>query len=128
VTEGLDIRLLGPPIVLVDGLPLKVDTKKAIALIAILAMTPGLQSRSRLAALLWPESDEEHARSALRRTISTLNRALGGRWLEVGRDQVALALDARCSFDVERFQAVVEATGKDAIQQADDALELYRDD
>jgi DNA-binding SARP family transcriptional activator len=99
-TLGLDVRLLGPPAITVDGRPLDVDTRKAIAILACLVLESGPVRRDWLAALLWPESDDEHARSALRRTLSTLNRALGGRWLDVQRDRVALSTTDGCEVDV----------------------------
>ncbi len=43
-----------------------------------------------LAELLWPEYAPDRARAALRRTLSTLRSALGGRWLAVARDAVSL--------------------------------------
>ena len=43
--------------------------------------------------MLWPESDDESARGALRRTLSVLRSALGERW--VVADRSAVALDGR---------------------------------
>ena len=65
-----------------DGAPIDVDTRKAIALLAYLAVTEQRHSRDALAALLWPEYDQSRARGALRRTLSTLNKALGGAGLD----------------------------------------------
>lgn len=78
--DGLRVAVLGPPQVTVDGADLQVDTRKAVALLAVIALDGG-QSRERLAALLWPESGTSRARGALRRTLSVLAQALGGRWL-----------------------------------------------
>jgi DNA-binding SARP family transcriptional activator/predicted ATPase len=80
---------MGPPRVLVDGAPLVVDTRKAIALLAILALD-GATSREALADRLWPDSDEQHARGALRRTMSVLGSALGSRWLRSDRRTLLL--------------------------------------
>ncbi|CAN5891439.1 AAA family ATPase [soil metagenome] len=88
--QGLSLRVLGPPSIEVDGADLRVDTRKAVALLTYLALE-GPQRRESLAALLWPESDGARARAALRRTLSVLNRALDGRHLDSGRDRVALA-------------------------------------
>ena len=77
----LSLALLGPPVIEVDGRPLDVDTRKATALLAYLAIEGRALRRDSLASLLWPENDPERARSALRRTLSTLRTALGGRWL-----------------------------------------------
>ena len=69
----LNVFLLGPPRVELDGSPIEVDTRKATALLAYLAVTGERKSRDTLATLLWPEYDGEHARAALRRTLSVLN-------------------------------------------------------
>jgi DNA-binding SARP family transcriptional activator/tetratricopeptide (TPR) repeat protein len=87
----LDIRVLGPLEVQVDGTPVRVDTRKALAIVALLAVERRPYARDELAALFWPESDGESARSALRRTLSVLRAALGDRWLKVDRALVALA-------------------------------------
>src|SRR4249919_3479503 len=79
----LRLALLGPPDIRCDGAPLVVDTRKAVALLAYLAVTGERHGRDALAGLLWPDHDTDHARGALRRTLSVLNKALGGRWLTV---------------------------------------------
>lgn len=125
---GLEIRLLGAPRARVDGRPLEVDTRKAVAVLAVLALQPGPQSRERLAALLWPESDEEHARSALRRTLSTLNRALGGRWVVIRRDVVELPGSDDCRVDVRAFREGIAAGRAGDIGGFERAVEAYGDD
>ena len=87
---GLEIRVLGPLEVRVDGVPLVVDTRKALAILALLAAERRPFAREELAAMLWPESDDESARGALRRTLSVLRSALGDRWLLVDRSTVTL--------------------------------------
>ena len=101
--RGLRLRLLGPPSVEIDGAAMHVDTRKAVAVLAYLALE-GSQSRESLAGLLWPDSTDTRARAALRRTLSVLNRALGGRWLDSARDRVALDGDDRWC-DVTVFRA-----------------------
>ena len=86
----LEIDVLGPLQVLVDGAPLVVDTRKALAILAVLAVERRPYARDELVALLWPESDDESARGALRRTLSVLRAGLGERWLRVDRAVVAL--------------------------------------
>ena len=97
----LRIALLGPPRVERDGAPIEVDTRKAIALLAYLAVAPERHGRDAVAGLLWPDYDTEHARGALRRTLSTLNKAVGPGWLAADRTTVGFA---RTSFllDVAR--------------------------
>ena len=88
---SLEIRVLGPLEIQVDGEPLHVDTRKASAIVALLAVERRPYARDELAAMFWPESDDESARSALRRTLSVLRTALGDRWLRVDRATAALA-------------------------------------
>ncbi|WP_249169796.1 alpha/beta hydrolase, partial [Bradyrhizobium liaoningense] len=55
------------------GGPVTLRNKKAQALVAFLAMNPGVvHVRERLAALLWPDSHEDAARQSLRQCISML--------------------------------------------------------
>lgn len=86
----LEIRVLGPMEAIVDGRPLQVDTRKALAILAMLAVEARPFAREELAAMLWPEADDESARGALRRTLSVLRTGLGGVWLEVDRSMASL--------------------------------------
>jgi DNA-binding SARP family transcriptional activator len=80
---------------------------KRLALLAYLALgSPrGFHRRDTLVGLFWPESDEEHARHALRQALHALRRALGPGVIvgrgdnELGIDQAALWCDARAFQD-----------------------------
>ncbi|HLW00345.1 MAG TPA: AAA family ATPase [Ktedonobacterales bacterium] len=134
----LELLLLGPPRIEREGRPITVDTRKAIALIAYLAVTRQEQSRDRLAALLWPDYDQTHARAALRRTLSTLNKALDGNWLDLDRETISLNPNSDLWLDVDAFNSHVAATrthGHPAsevcpacLQPLAEAVTLYRDD
>lgn len=74
------LRTLGGLALEQDGVTL--DTvaaqRKTLALITILATSQGRGvSRDRLAAYLWPESDTERARGALKQTVHVARRLLG---------------------------------------------------
>ena len=71
---------------------------KALALLAYLAVEGGAHARPRLAALLWGEQDDEHARASLRQALAQLRRALGPLLHDEGH---AIALDAAVACDVE---------------------------
>ncbi|MDP8959328.1 MAG: AAA family ATPase [Actinomycetota bacterium] len=134
----LSVSLLGPPLVEVDGRPIQVDTRKAIALVAYLALTPGPQRRDSLAGLLWPDYDQERSRAALRRTLSALKRALGVGWLEASRETIALARRPGLVVDVEQFDRLLgEAEAHEHREDAscmscpallEEAVRLYRAD
>lgn len=104
----MEIRLLGPPQVIVGDRPLEVDTRKAIAILALLATDRRAYARDELAALLWPESEDVAARGALRRTLSTMRAAIGDGPLIVDRARVDLDR-AEVVVDLE----VIEAAARD---------------
>jgi DNA-binding SARP family transcriptional activator/tetratricopeptide (TPR) repeat protein len=67
-----------------------VDTRKAVAVLAVVALE-GRRTREQLAAMLWPDSEPERARGALRRTLSVLTSGLGPGRLVADRAGVELA-------------------------------------
>jgi DNA-binding SARP family transcriptional activator len=87
---GLAIRLLGPPRVERDGQRVAFDTRKAMALLAHLALAERPRSREALCGLLWPTHDPERARGALRRTLSTLRKGVGDEWIDTAGDSLVL--------------------------------------
>ena len=134
----LTIRLLGAPGIARDGAPVAVDTRKATALLAYLAVTGRSHAREALAALLWPEYDDEHARAALRRTLSTLRAALGEPYMAIDRETVGLIPGTGLWVDVTEFRARLAACRTHGHPAADvchaclaplaEAAALYRDD
>ena len=121
----LVVSLLGAPRIEREGAPIEVDTRKAIALLAYLAVTGQSHTRDALANLLWPEYDQEHARGALRRTLSTLKNALPRDALEVGRERIGLVRDSELAVDIERFRTLL---AEDRLDAAEQGVELYRGD
>jgi DNA-binding SARP family transcriptional activator len=87
----LALHLLGPPKIECDGTPVKLDRRKAVALLAYLAVTAESHPRDTLVNLLWPELDSTRGRAALRRTLYSLNQALTGPWLDADREEIGLA-------------------------------------
>jgi len=112
---SVEIALLGPPRVAHDGQVATFDTRKAVAVLAHLALAETPRSREALCELLWPRHDPERARGALRRTLSTVRKAIGEEWLETTGDAVALRLGAGLDLDVARFRELAgpEATLED---------------
>ena len=114
--------LLGPPRVERDGAPVAFDTRKAMALLAHLALEDRPRPRDVIAELLWPDNDAEHARGALRRTLSSLRSAIGAEAVEATRDRITLVRAAGLEIDVDRFRALA-AEGR-----AEQAVALFRGD
>ncbi len=137
IVPRLMLFLLGRPRIERDGAPVEVDTRKAIALIAYLAVTHQHHSRAELAALLWPEYNHVRAYANLRRTVWALNKALAGDYLNVDRDAIGLNPDADLWLDVDQFAAALAtsrahdhrgATGcSTCLELLTEVVELYRD-
>jgi DNA-binding SARP family transcriptional activator/tetratricopeptide (TPR) repeat protein len=119
----LSLALLGRPVVRRDGAPVTFDTRKATALLALLAVTGREHSREQLADLLWPEADSVKGRASLRRTLS-VTAAVMGDGLVISR--AAIALDpALVRVDVREFRALI---GRPDAASLERAASLYRDD
>ncbi|HEX5505497.1 MAG TPA: BTAD domain-containing putative transcriptional regulator, partial [Thermomicrobiales bacterium] len=107
----LGLALLGPPEARVAGRLLRWRTRKELALLAYLAVAGHPVPRETLVALLWPDSDAEHGRATLRRTLAFLRRGLetaapGLAALVVAeRDTLALRPGAGLALDTARLAA-----------------------
>lgn len=123
----LDIELLGPPQISLDGKPVRTDRHKAIALLAFLATEAKAHRREALAALLWPDYPRSSAFAYLRRTLWELNQMLSKGWIETDRESVRLVDKAGLSVDTEAFRQVV-VNGSDQPELLAEAAELYRGD
>lgn len=131
----LEIQLLGSPQVRVDGDEIEVDTRKAIAMLAFLAIER-TADRDTLAGLFWAESSPDRARATLRRTLSALRGGVGPEWIEADRNRVTLV--EGFAFDIDEFTTEIEATSTHGHEGSDvcsrcvphlsRAAELYQGD
>ncbi len=108
------------------GTPVPLPSRKARALLAILACQPDqAMPRAQVAALLWGDRGEEQARGSLRQTLSQLRKEVGdpgGQLLISSRDDLRIDV-ARLTADVAAFDRhIASATYKDLKR----ACELYR--
>jgi predicted ATPase/DNA-binding SARP family transcriptional activator len=134
----LTLTLFGPPQPARDGDPLRLRSRKALALLAYLAVTGARHSRPTLAALLWPESDRQRALKSLRYTLRILRKALEGRWLLADRETAGLDGRQERAVDVLQFRRLlaqcqahghaVKETCPQCLPLLDEAVELYRGD
>ena len=120
----IDVVLLGSPGVRRSGEPVAVDTRKAIAVLAYLAIAGATVARDTLCYSLWPESDQTHARGALRRTLSSLRAAVGAQAIEADHESIRLASD-HLDIDVIQFSEHVRRGSSEALESA---ARLYRGD
>lgn len=103
---------------------LALDTRKAIALAAYLALTHTAHERDELATFFYPDADSAHARAALRRTLSSLKTALGDSVLDIERESIAIDLD-NVRVDVMEFRALVRENSLNSLTQA---AQIYQGD
>src|SRR5436190_8585720 len=123
---ALVVTLLGPPRIDRDGERIAFDTRKAMALLAHLALADRPRSREALCGLLWPGHDPDRARGALRRTLSTLRTAIGENWIDAAGGSVALKRGPGLELDVERFR---ELSAQDAsLESLSEAVALRAGD
>jgi DNA-binding SARP family transcriptional activator len=126
----LSLSLLGPPRVERDGVAVRFDTRKALALLACLARAEEPLRRDTIALLLWPEYAQ--GRAALRRTLSSLQAAIGEHWIVSERDDLVLRRDPAFAIDVDLFlERIAAAKGMPPAAQINTlrtAVNLYRDD
>jgi serine/threonine-protein kinase len=124
----------GPALYLLGGVALKgvpedgtkriVAQSKVIAMLACLALAPSgsFTRRDRLAGLLWPELDQQHARTALRKAIHFARSVLGDEVIaNRGDEELALSADALWC-DAVDLRASIE------MGRLGRAVDLYRGD
>jgi TolB-like protein/Tfp pilus assembly protein PilF len=121
--DTAELRLLGGFSLLDrEGRSVALPTRKAQALLTILARRPGEPvSRARLAGLLWPDRPDPQGRASLRQALAAVRRALaacGAGAPEARADAVALGRDG-LRVDVTAFEAAL------AVDDLDGALACY---
>jgi DNA-binding SARP family transcriptional activator len=125
----LDIRILGPITVVVDGHYQAIQARKVRAALCILALNARrVVSNDELIDELWDEQPPEKARNALQANILRLRRSLGGRDRAVQVVQTmnnGYMLNAEDGqIDVYRFQDLVERGRAEATRRPSHAIEL----
>src|SRR5215471_18299518 len=111
-----------------DGGIVDLPGQKDRALLAVLAVASGdVQSRERLAGLLWSEHGDRQARDSLKQALVRLRRCLGGgEGVVLRTDRQSIALDkALIDVDVLAFERRVREATLASLTQA---AALYRGD
>jgi DNA-binding SARP family transcriptional activator len=105
--DSAKLYWLGQPRIECDGRSVRLDTRKTTALLAYLTLSDQPVSRERLAALFWPEFDQQRAPANLRHSLTALRSALPGEWLCAERDRVGVRLSDRLLVDVRRVRVLI---------------------
>jgi DNA-binding SARP family transcriptional activator/predicted ATPase len=122
----LRLQLLGAPQISLDGVPLLITRRRAIALLCYLAITGVPHHRDALASLLAGETSDEQARKSLRNTLAAL-RKLEGAFLRITRQTVAFNRASHYWLDVEIVQATLAAASPDtSLRLIRAAVDLYQ--
>src|SRR5436189_5874666 len=102
----LSLAFLGWPEVRHDGRAIALPTRKALALLAYLAVEGGAHSREKLTAIFWPESNANQGRATLRSTLAYLRDGLGApdAHLSATRDTLAFKIDSDVDLDVQTLR------------------------
>ncbi len=134
----LALFLLGRPRIECDGVSVEINRRKAIALLAYLAVAGESHRRDVLATLLWPAHDQAGARAALGTTLWALNSALGKGWIDADRETVSLNRNAGFWLDVHHFRRLLaecrthshtpETMCGACLAALNKAIQLYRGD
>jgi DNA-binding SARP family transcriptional activator/predicted ATPase len=116
--KKLCLKLLGMPEAWLDDRRLEFATRKAFALLIYLAVEAGSHSREKIAALFWAESDSEHARAALRRTLAYVRDAIGPDHLTADRNSLSLNPDSNYELDLKGLETASRDGTADSMIQA----------
>ena len=109
MTASVDIQVLGPLGVTVDGAPQTLPkSRKTRALLTMLALEPEPHGRNALCEWIWPDTADP--RAALRWSLTKLREVLadrGGPVLNADRDSVSLDWD-RVDTDQRRLARILQ--------------------
>ena len=106
----LSLRLFGGLSLSNPGntIPARANQRRRLALLAILGVASGKPvSRDKLAALLWPDADDEHARHLLSDSLYVLRSALGDEIIIAAGENVSINPEL-VRVDVTEFLRAIE--------------------
>ncbi len=112
----LEVRVLGRFEVRLEDKPIQIPSRPAQSLLSYLMLNAGAaHRREMLAGRLWPDSDEENARSNLRHTLWRLRKSIGEEYLLA--DKLTISFDASqpYRFDAATLESTVEDDSIEAL-------------
>src|SRR2546428_3796114 len=123
----LELRLLGQFDVRRDGAMVVLPSRPAQSLLAYLAVSAGrAHRREKLAGLLWPEADENNARSNLRHALWRIRKAIEPDQVAAPyllSDELAVSFNAGADYWLD---AAILVRDGESLQNQIEALVVYR--
>ncbi|HEY5572790.1 MAG TPA: BTAD domain-containing putative transcriptional regulator, partial [Anaerolineales bacterium] len=104
----MKIFLFGAPRFERHGKPVHIARRKAVALLAYLAVTRRTYTRDALAALLWPEYEQSSALANLRRELPRLKDSIGEEVLAIDRLSLGINPEAEIWLDTAEFLSLIQ--------------------
>ncbi|MGE5124081.1 MAG: BTAD domain-containing putative transcriptional regulator, partial [Acidobacteriaceae bacterium] len=108
----LSINLFGSPLIVLDGIPLKISTQRAIPLLAYLAITEKGQTRETLSNLLWSDTTHSLALASLRTTLWRLKSFGLEEWMRFENNEISLNYQRTIEIDALEFKARLQKCAK----------------
>jgi predicted ATPase/DNA-binding SARP family transcriptional activator len=136
VSSSLELSVLGPLEVVVEGAPVRLGHRSRALLLALALRRGEVVSQDRLVTLLWPEEPPSDGRNSLQVLVSRLRRTLGaggsslvtrepGYLLELPGDAVDAVVFERCVVAARRSAADGRPLDPSELESA---LALWRGD
>jgi DNA-binding SARP family transcriptional activator len=126
----LEVSLLGRVELTVDGREVRLTSRGAQALLAVLVLKPRIRTRQAVAAEIWPDGEGSGTTASLRQALWLVRSAFvtAGvaleRYLETDAETIGLRPCAPLELDVVRF----EASSRGVSMDPETAVRLYRGD
>ena len=131
MSSNLALHFLGSPQLYLNKTLVSVERRKAVALLAYLAIERGQHQRDLLSSLFWPDYEQSKAFANLRHTLWEVQKAIGEGWINADRDQIGLNQEADIWLDVTDFESLLDKSHTQTdtslrISLLADAAKLYR--
>ena len=130
IIPPLDIRLLGRVELAVGGREIRLASRGAQALVALLALKPRIRSREAVATEIWPDGEGSGTSASLRQALWLVRSSFASaavaldRYLTIDAEVIGLSPCAPVDLDVARFEAALR--GPKAAPE--EAIALYHGD
>ena len=126
----LDVRLLGRVELSVAGREIRLASRSAQALMAVLALRPRVRTREAVAAEIWPDADGAGTSASLRQALWLVRSAFAAAgvglsdYLDIDAEVIGFRSCAPLDVDVVRFEAAL----RDPASGTDEVMALYQGD